>query len=73
MSMKAEKLHIPQGELVEFINSCLMSGEEVSTQQFYDYLEERYKYVERYPCNGTTPINNPELSKNYIEWKYNTT
>lgn len=71
--MKAEKLHIPQGELVEFINSCLMSGEEVSTQQFYDYLEERYKYVERYPCNGTTPINNPELSKNYIEWKYNTT
>ena len=71
--MKTEKLHIPQGELVEFINSCLMSGEEVSTQQFYDYLEERYKYVERYPCNGTTPINNPELSKNYIEWKYNTT
>lgn len=71
--MKAEKLHIPQGELVEFINNCLMSGEEVSTQQFYDYLEERYKYVERYPCNGTTPINNPELSKNYIEWKYNTT
>ena len=71
--MKAEKLHIPQGELVEFINSCLMSGEEVSTQQFYDYLEERYKYVERYPCDGTTPINNPELSKNYIEWKYNTT
>lgn len=71
--MKAEKLHIPQGELVEFINSCLMSGEEVSTQQFYDYLEERYKYVERYPCNGTTPVNNPELSKNYIEWKYNTT
>ena len=73
MSMKAKKLHIPQGELVEFINSCLMSGEEVSTQQFYDYLEERYKYVERYPCDGTTPINNPELSKNYIEWKYNTT
>ena len=71
--MKAKKLHIPQGELVEFINSCLMSGEEVSTQQFYDYLEERYKYVERYPCDGTTPINNPELSKNYIEWKYNTT
>ena len=71
--MKTEKLHIPQGELVEFINSCLMSGEEVSTQQFYDYLEERYKYVERYPCNGTTPINNPELSKNYIEWNYNTT
>lgn len=71
--MKAEKLHIPQGELVEFINSCLMSGEEVSTQQFYDYLEDRYKYVEKYPCNGTTPINNPELSKNYIEWKYNTT
>lgn len=71
--MKAEKLHIPQGELVEFINSCLMSGEEVSTQQFYDYLEERYKYVERYPCNGTTPINNPELSKNYIDWRYNTT
>lgn len=73
MSMKAEKLHIPQGELVEFINSCLMSSDEVSTQQFYDYLEERYKYVERYPCNGTTPINNPELSKNYIEWRYNTT
>lgn len=71
--MKAEKLHIPQGELVEFINSCLMSSDEVSTQQFYDYLEERYKYVERYPCNGTTPINNPELSKNYIEWRYNTT
>ena len=71
--MKADKLHIPQGELVEFINSCLMSSDEVSTQQFYDYLEERYKYVERYPCNGTTPINNPELSKNYIEWRYNTT
>ena len=29
MSMKAEKLHIPQGELVEFINSCLMSSDDV--------------------------------------------
>lgn len=73
MSMKTEKLHIPQGELVEFINSCLMSGEEVSTQQFYDYLEERYRCVEKYPCDGTLPINNPNLPKNYIDWRYNTT
>ena len=71
--MKAEKLHIPQGELVEFINSCLMSGEEVSTQQFYDYLEEKYRCVEKYPCDGTLPINNPNLPKNYIDWRYNTT
>ena len=71
--MRIEKLHIPQGELVKLIDERLKSGEEVSTQQLYDFLEEKYKWVKMYPFEGTNPINNPELSDEYLHWKYNTT